>query len=84
MNEVLRILDRILKKQGYSIKKHPQYNLLPLKNFEGFSDQKLVYSELDNANGNILIFVNFQRDLKHLGISISCPSIFPTITPDFP
>lgn len=47
MNEVLRLLDRVLKTQGYSIKKHPQYNLLPLKNFEGFSDQKIAYDSLN-------------------------------------
>lgn len=51
MNEVIRLLDRILKRQGYSIKKHPQYNLLPLTNFEGFSDQKLAYETL-NRNSN--------------------------------
>ncbi len=58
MNEVLRLLDRVLKKRGYSIKKHPEYNLLPLKSFEGFAEQKKVYdsfsykseSEPDNTN----------------------------------
>ena len=57
MNEVLRLLDKVLKKQGYAIKKHPQYNLLPLKNFEGFSDQELAYNELnskkEDGNANI-------------------------------
>lgn len=43
MNEILRLLDRVLKKQGYSIKKHPEYNLLPLESFEGFKSQKKVY-----------------------------------------
>jgi len=58
MNEVLRLLDRVLKKRGYSIKKHPEYNLLPLKDFAGFSTQKKVYDtfgsnsevKLDNTN----------------------------------
>lgn len=49
MNELLRLLDRVLKKQGYSIKKHPQYNLLPLKNFEGLSAQKLAYDAFNSA-----------------------------------
>ncbi|MBL1142235.1 MAG: hypothetical protein HND53_09420 [Proteobacteria bacterium] len=49
MNEVLRLLDRVLKKQGYSIKKHPQYNLLPLKKFESLADQKLVYESLNSS-----------------------------------
>jgi hypothetical protein len=49
MNEVLRLLDRVLKKQGYSIKKHPQYNLLPLKNFEDLAGQNKVY-EAFNSN----------------------------------
>jgi hypothetical protein len=43
MNEVLRLLDRLLKKSGYSIKKHSEYNLLPLKDFKGFEKQKKVY-----------------------------------------
>jgi Glycosyl transferase family 2 len=49
MNEALRLLDRMLKKQGYSIKKHPEYNLAPLKVFEGFSTQQKVY---DSFNSN--------------------------------
>lgn len=50
MNEVLRLLDRVLKKQGYSIKKHPDYNLLPLKDFDGFNRQEKVY---DAFNSNV-------------------------------
>ena len=42
MNEVLRIFDRLLKQKGYTIKKHPEYNLLPLKNFENFPAQKKI------------------------------------------
>ena len=49
MNEVLRILDRILKKSGYTIKKHPDYNLLPLSEFSNFPYQKKVY-EAFNSN----------------------------------
>jgi hypothetical protein len=49
MNELLRVLDRALKKHGYSIKKHPEYNLLPLKNFGGFPEQKNIY---DSFNSN--------------------------------
>jgi hypothetical protein len=48
MNEVLRLLDRVLKRQGYSIKKHPQYNLLPLKDFKSFPGQKQVYEALNS------------------------------------
>ncbi len=51
MNEVLRSLDRVLKKRGYSIKKHPEYNLLPLKSFEGFTEQKNIYDSFaSNSN----------------------------------
>lgn len=52
MNEVLRLLDRVLKKQGYSIKKHPEYNLLPLKDFAGYSTQKNVYDAFNSKNEN--------------------------------
>jgi glycosyl transferase family 2 len=48
MNEVLRILDRMLKKRGYSIKKHPEYNLLPLKDFDNFAEQKLIYESFNS------------------------------------
>lgn len=51
MNEVLRILDKLLKKQGYAIKKHPEYNLLPLKDFNNFPEQKKVYESF-NPNNN--------------------------------
>lgn len=54
MNEILRLLDRILKKQGYSIKKHPEYNLLPLKNFDGFPEQKNVYDPFNSKQATIL------------------------------
>lgn len=52
MNEVLRILDRVLKKSGYAIKKHTEYNLLPLKESSNFPDQKKVY-EVFNANNSL-------------------------------
>ncbi len=48
MNEALRILDRLLKKRGYSIKRHPQYNLLPLKNFNNLEAQKKVYESFSS------------------------------------
>ncbi len=48
MNEILRLLDRVLKKQGYSIKKHPEYNLLPLKEFDSFATQKKVYDSFNS------------------------------------
>jgi hypothetical protein len=48
MNEVLRILDRILKKRGYAIKKHPEYNLLPLKNTGEFLDQEKIYESFNS------------------------------------
>jgi hypothetical protein len=51
MNEVLRILDRLLKRQGYTIKQHSEYNLLPLKDFAGFTEQKKVYESF-NSNVN--------------------------------
>ena len=50
MNEVLRILDRLLKHKGYTIKKHPEYNLLPLKNFENFPAQQKIYNVFNTEN----------------------------------
>jgi glycosyl transferase family 2 len=58
MNEVLRLLDRMLKKQGYSIKKHPEYNLLPLKEFDGYSRQEKVYDALNTGPDKNLDNVN--------------------------
>ncbi len=54
MNEVLRILDRLLKHKGYTIKKHPEYNLLPLKNFENFSAQKKIYNVFNTEDHRII------------------------------
>ena len=51
MNEVLRILDRVLKKHGYAIKKHPEYNLLPLKDFSDYQQQANTYEKF-NSNKN--------------------------------
>ncbi len=48
VNEFLRILDRFLKKQGYSIKKHPEYNLLPLQDFNNLTEQKRVYESFNS------------------------------------
>ncbi len=43
MNEVFRVLNRVLKKCGYAIKKHSEYNLLPLKDFNSLTDQEKAY-----------------------------------------
>ncbi len=51
MNDALRILDKLLRKSGYVIKKHFEYNLLPLNEFRNYSDQKNVY-ETFNKNKN--------------------------------
>jgi glycosyl transferase family 2 len=48
MNEVLRILDRALKKSGYTIKKHSEYNLLPLHNFNELVHQKKTYDAFNS------------------------------------
>lgn len=48
MNEILRILDRILKKQGYTIKKHHEFNLSPLKSFKGNEAQEKVYDNFSS------------------------------------
>ena len=53
MNEFLRILDKLLKKQGYAIKKHSEYNLLPIKN-NGFDEQKKTYASFNSNNKNNL------------------------------
>jgi Glycosyl transferase family 2 len=49
MNEVLRILDRLLKRYGYTIKKQPEFNLSPLKDFTGLEDQKKVYDIFNSS-----------------------------------
>ncbi|HIF51198.1 MAG TPA: hypothetical protein EYQ42_06710 [Thiotrichaceae bacterium] len=48
MNEVLRILDRVLRKRGYTIKKHSEYNLLPLKDFSKLDSQKKAYDAFNS------------------------------------
>lgn len=48
MNEVLRILDRLLKKSGYTIKKQPEYNLLPLKDFSNLSLLQNAYEKFNS------------------------------------
>ena len=53
MNEFLRILDKLLKKQGYAIKKHSEYNLLPIKN-DGYDKQKKTYASFNSNNKNNL------------------------------
>lgn len=50
MNEMLRILDRLLKKSGYAIKKHPEYNLLPLKDFNNLVNQEKIYKTFNSNN----------------------------------
>lgn len=54
MNEVLRVLEKILKKSGYTIKKHPKYNLLPLKNFQNDPFLKTTYDAFDNKDKLVL------------------------------
>ena len=49
MNDVLRLLDRMLRKQGYAIKKHSDYNLVPLKDFDGFTSQKNTYVNFNSG-----------------------------------
>ena len=52
MNEVLRLLDRVLKRSGYAIKKHPQLNLLPLADFKGHEDVANTYKLLNSNSKN--------------------------------
>ena len=47
MNDVLKILDRLLKKKGYVIKKHSEYNLLPLQNLQNNPSLKMTYEAFD-------------------------------------
>lgn len=54
MNNALRILDKLLKKRGYTIKKHPKYNLLPLKNFQNNPLLKRAYDTFDKKEKTIL------------------------------
>ena len=65
MNEVLRIFDRLLKQKGYTIKKHPEYNLLPLKNFENFPTQKKIYNVFNTENKRII-----DNDILNLNICL--------------
>lgn len=67
MNELLRILDKALKKRGYAIKKHPEYNLLPLNNFNGFDNQKRTY---DSFNKNHEKDLNSTSDVSKLEICL--------------
>ena len=52
MNEVLRILDRMLKKHGYTIKRQPEFNLSPIKDFAGLEQQKNIY-DLFNSGAEV-------------------------------
>ena len=52
MNDALRILDKLLKKSGYAIKKHFEYNLLPLSNFKNYTEQEAVYKTFDAPKNN--------------------------------
>ena len=47
MNDALKILDKLLKKKGYAIKKHSEYNLLPLKNSQNNPSLKMTYEAFD-------------------------------------
>ena len=53
MNEVLRVLEKIFKKSGYTIKKHPKYNLLPLKDYQNNPLLKNVYDSFDNREQTV-------------------------------
>ncbi len=54
MNDLLRIVDRLLKKGGYVIKKHSEYNLLPLENFQNNPLLKGVYDVFDKKEKTTL------------------------------
>ena len=54
MNDLLRILDKLLKKGGYTIKKHSAYNVLPLKNFKNNLFLKKTYESFNKKNKPIL------------------------------
>ena len=53
MNEVLRVLEKIFKKSGYTIKKHPKYNLLPLRDYQNNPLLKNVYDSFDNRKQTV-------------------------------
>lgn len=44
MNEALRLLAKLLRKHGYDIKCHYEYNLLPIANLESFSNVAPLYN----------------------------------------
>ena len=57
MNDALRLLAKFLKKFGYDIKRHYQYNLLPVSNLESFSGTAALYNnagEDQNIDGSDL------------------------------
>ena len=53
MNELFRVLDRVLKKYGHTIKKHSEYNLLPLESFNKLTSQKNVYDTFNSKKTTI-------------------------------
>ena len=54
MNDLLRVLDKLLKKRGYTIKKHSAYNVLPLNNFKNNLFLKKTYETFNNKDKTIL------------------------------
>lgn len=52
MNDVLRLLAKLLRRYGYDIKRHNEYNLLPIANIEEFNQ---LYSLYNQANRNTSI-----------------------------
>lgn len=52
MNDALRFLAKILRKYGYDIKKHYQYNLLPISNLDTFGSVATLYNSANKSVGN--------------------------------
>ena len=62
MNDALRLLAKFLKKFGYDIKRHYQYNLLPISGIESFSSVSALYhggekNNIGNDNLNDLLVI---------------------------
>lgn len=70
MNDALRLLAKTLRKFGYDIKKHYQYNLLPISNLESFNSVSTLYNSVnkntvDDKSDLTTLFICLRTCLKN-------------------
>lgn len=80
MNDALRFLAKILRKYGYDIKRHYQYNLLPINNIESFNSVSGLYNSDNNEPGHKeesldVLFICLRTCLKNNPDKIRPPEI---------